>query len=49
MCTLGNCHFHVQLAVKWTHNDIIVTIPSKLQLVKKWALFEYGKGVEFNC
>ena len=28
MCTLGNCHFHLQLAVKWTHICIIVTIPT---------------------
>ena len=38
MCTLGNCHFHLQLAVKGTHIYIIVTIPSKLQLD-----FYYGK------
>ena len=48
MCTLGNCHFHLQLAVKWTHIYIIVTIPSKLQLVIKWVLFDYGKGVKFK-
>ena len=46
MCTLGNCHFHLKLAVKWTHIYIIVTIPLKLQLVKKWVLFDYGKGVK---
>ena len=48
MCTLGNCHFHLQLVVKWTHICVIVTIPSKLQLVKKWVLFHYGKGVKFQ-
>ena len=48
MCTLGNCHFHLQLVVKWTHIYIIVTIPSKLRLVKKWVLFDYGKGVKFK-
>ena len=46
MCTLGN--FHLQLAVKWTHIYIIVTIPSKLQLVKKWVLFDYGKGIKYK-
>ena len=48
MCTLGNCDFHCQLAVKWTSIYIIVTIPSKLRLVKKWIRFDYGKGVKFK-
>ena len=43
MCTLGNCHFHLQLVVKWTHIYIIVTIPSKLQLVKKCFFLTMGK------
>ena len=48
MCTLGNCHFHLQLVVKWTHINDNVTIPSKLQLVKNWVLFDCGKGVKFK-
>ena len=36
--TLGNCHFHLQLAVRWTHIYIIVTIPSKLRLVKNLSM-----------
>ena len=31
--------FHLQLAVKWTHIYITVTIPSKLRLVKKMVYF----------
>ena len=48
MCTLGNCTFHLQLAVKWTSIYIVtVTTPSKLRLVKKWNRFDYRKGVKF--
>ena len=43
MCTLGNCHFHLQLVVKWTHICIVVTIPSKLQLVKNGFFLNMGK------
>ena len=48
MCTLGNCHFHLHLAVKLTHICVIVIIPSKVQLGKNWVLFDYGKGVKFK-
>ena len=42
-CTLGNCHFHIQLAVKWTHIYIIVTMSSKLRLVKNGLFLTMGK------
>ena len=45
-CTSESDRAHGML---YTHSHIyiIVTIPSKLRLVKKWVLFDYGKGVKF--
>ena len=48
MCTLGNFHFHLQLAVFWTSIEVIVTIPSELCLVKKRVHLDNGKGVKLK-